>query len=45
MRCATQMIFHESVEPDDVWERSPETREGVRPMLADWGETAQFLSV
>ena len=38
------MIFHESVEPDDVWERSPETREGVRPMLADWGETAQFLA-
>ena len=38
------MIFHESIEPDDVWERSPETREGVRPMLADWGETAQFLA-
>ena len=28
---------------DDLWERSPEIREDVRPMLADWGEVAQFL--
>ena len=30
-------------EVDEVWERSPEARENVRPMLADWGEVAQFL--
>jgi integrase len=30
-------------EVDEIWERSPETREDVRPILADWGETAQFL--
>jgi hypothetical protein len=35
---------HESDEVDDIWERSSEAREVVRPMLADWGETAQFLA-
>jgi integrase len=28
-----------------VWKGSPELREAVRPMLADIGETAQFLAV
>ena len=42
-RCATQLVFQEGDELDDVWERSPEAREDVRPMLADWGEVAQFL--
>jgi hypothetical protein len=37
------MVFQEGDELDDVWERSPEAREDVRPMLADWGEVAQFL--
>jgi hypothetical protein len=37
------MVFQEGDEPDDIWERSPEAREDVRPMLADWGEVAQFL--
>ena len=33
-------------EVDDIWERSPkEVREDLRPMLADWGETAQFLAL
>ncbi len=31
-------------EIDDIWERCPEAREDVRPMLADWCETAQFLA-
>jgi hypothetical protein len=30
---------------DEVWESKPEAREDVRPMLADWGETAQFLAL
>src|SRR5262249_7352896 len=30
--------------PDLVWERSPEAREALRPMLADWGETSRFLA-
>lgn len=38
-----ELLFQEGDEVDDVWERSPEAREDVRPMLADWGETAQFL--
>ena len=33
----------EDDEVDEIWERSPEAREDVRPMLADWGEVAQFL--
>jgi integrase len=37
------MVFQDGDELDDVWERSPEAREDVRPMLADWGEVAQFL--
>ena len=37
------MVFQDGDEPDDVWERSPEAREDLRPMLADWGEVAQFL--
>lgn len=37
------LVFQEGDEPDDVWEHSPEAREDVRPMLADWGEVAQFL--
>jgi integrase len=39
-----ELLFKEGDELDDVWERSPEAREDVRPMLADWGETAQFLA-
>jgi hypothetical protein len=31
-------------EIDDVWEKTPEAREDVRPMLEDWCETAQFLA-
>jgi integrase len=37
------LVFQEDDEPDDIWENSPEAREDVRPMLADWGEVAQFL--
>jgi hypothetical protein len=37
------LVFQEGDELDDVWEHSPEAREDVRPMLADWGEVAQFL--
>lgn len=40
-----ELLFQEGDELDDVWERSPEAREDVRPMLADWGETAQFLAL
>jgi len=35
----------EANEVDDIWERSAVAREAVRPMLADWCETAQFLAV
>jgi integrase len=38
-----ELIFGDDDEVDEVWERSPEARENVRPMLADWGEVAQFL--
>jgi hypothetical protein len=38
-----ELIFADGDELDGVWERSPEAREDVRPMLADWGEVAQFL--
>lgn len=31
-------------EIDDVWRSTPEARAEVRPMLADWCETAQFLA-
>jgi integrase len=34
----------ERQEIDDVWRGEPEAREEIRPMLADWGETAQFLA-
>jgi integrase len=34
---------HDNDEVHDIWERSPEAREDLRPMLADWGEVAQFL--
>jgi len=34
----------EANEVDDIWEHSPKAREDVRPMLADWGETSQFLT-
>src|ERR1035437_8164268 len=34
----------EDNEVDDIWERGGVVREDVRPMLADWGETAQFLA-
>ena len=34
----------ETNEVDDIWERSTAAREDVRPMLADWGETSQFLA-
>ena len=30
--------------PDDLWEDRPDVREAVRPVLADVGETAQFLA-
>jgi integrase len=29
---------------DDIWRVEPEAREEIRPMLADWCETAQFLA-
>jgi integrase len=29
---------------DDIWERSAGARKHVRPLLADWGETSQFLA-
>lgn len=32
------------IDTDEAWKRSPEVRERVRPMLADWGETSQFLA-
>jgi integrase len=35
----------EANEVDDIWERSAVAREAVRPMLADWCETAQFLAM
>jgi hypothetical protein len=38
-----ELLFQEGDTLDDVWEHSPEAREDVRPMLADWGEVAQFL--
>jgi hypothetical protein len=31
-------------EVDFIWERHPEARATVRPMLADWGETSRFLA-
>jgi integrase len=34
---------HDNDKVDDIWERSLEAREDLRPMLADWGEVAQFL--
>jgi hypothetical protein len=34
----------ERQEIDDVWHVTPEARAAIRPMLADWGETAQFLA-
>jgi len=38
-------LSQEANEIDDIWERSAAARERVRPMLADWGETSQFLMV
>ena len=46
--CETKVLLYASQqtdEVDDIWERSPEAREDVRPMLADWGETSQFLAL
>jgi len=34
------LLFQEGDEVDDLWEHSPEAREDVRPMFADWGEVA-----
>jgi hypothetical protein len=34
---------HDNDQLDDIWERMPEAREDLRPMLADWGDVAQFL--
>jgi hypothetical protein len=31
--------------PDDLWREDPQLREAVRPVLADAGETAQFLAL
>jgi integrase len=31
--------------PDDLWRRDPDLRKAIRPLLADLGETAQFLAV
>lgn len=33
-----------STHPDLIWEQESSAREAVRPMLADFGETAQFLA-
>ena len=38
-----ELVLASASDLDDLWERSPEVREDVRPMLADWGEVAQFL--
>jgi integrase len=38
-----ELVLASAGELDDIWERSPEVRDDVRPMLADWGEVAQFL--
>jgi integrase len=32
-------------DPDDLWREDPELRRAVRPVLADVGETAQFLAL
>jgi integrase len=40
-----ELVFAEDDVVDEVWERSPEARADVRPMLADWGETSQFLAM
>jgi integrase len=38
-----ELVLASASDLDDLWERSPEVREDVRPMLADWGDIAQFL--
>ena len=38
-----ELVLASAGELDDIWERTPEVREDMRPMLADWGEVAQFL--
>jgi integrase len=43
-RLRSELLFQEDGVLDDIWEHSPEAREDVRPMLADWGETAQFMA-
>ena len=35
----------ERSDPDDLWREDPELRKAVRPVLADVGETAQFLAL
>ena len=35
----------ERSDPDDLWREDAELRKAVRPVLADVGETAQFLAV
>ena len=35
----------ERVGPDELWRENPELRTAVRPVLADVGETAQFLAM
>ncbi|MFO1100519.1 MAG: tyrosine-type recombinase/integrase [Xanthobacteraceae bacterium] len=31
-------------DPEEAWEYDEDARAAVRPMIADWGETAQFLA-
>jgi hypothetical protein len=35
----------QQIDPDELWRDNPEVRESVRPVLADIGETAQFLAL
>jgi integrase len=43
MRCAIGEQWEEN-SPDELWEQDEQLRKAVRPVLADVGETAQFLA-
>jgi integrase len=44
MRGAVGKKLWEENHPDELWEQDEELRKAVRPVLADVGETAQFLA-
>jgi len=44
MRAAVGETRWEANDPDELWEQEEELRSAVRPVLADVGETAQFLA-